>query len=139
MQKQLESPSIAPIPPSPSNLERRHKRCPTPDISTPLDEKRKKRIQKVVGGFLYYDRAVDLTILCALNAIAGQQANPTEETERRVKQLFDYMSTQMEAKIWYHASDMMLNVHSNASYLTALKARSRARGHFFMGSLAKHD
>jgi len=45
----------------------------------------------------------------------------------------------MEAKMWYFASDMILNVHSDALYLTAPKARSRADGHFFMGSLPKDD
>ena len=37
----------------------------------------KKYIQQVVGSFLYYARAVDLTILLYLNAIAAEQANPT--------------------------------------------------------------
>ena len=32
---------------------------------------------------------------------------------------------------------MVLNVHSDASYLTAPKARSRAGGHFFLGSLPR--
>ncbi len=32
---------------------------------------------------------------------------------------------------------MVLKVHSNASYLTAPKARSRASGHYFLGSLPK--
>ena len=32
---------------------------------------------------------------------------------------------------------MVLNVHSDASYLTAPKARSRAGGHFFLGSIPK--
>ena len=41
------------------------------------------------------------------------------------------------AKIRYYASDMVLNVHSDASYLTVPKARSRAGGHFFLGSLPK--
>ena len=32
---------------------------------------------------------------------------------------------------------MVFNVHSNANYLTAPKARSRAGGHFFLGSLPR--
>ena len=50
---------------------------------------------------------------------------------------FDYMATNPDAKIRYYASDMVLNVHSDASYLTAPGARSRAGGHFFLGSLPK--
>jgi len=40
-------------------------------------------------------------------------------------------------KIRYRASDMILNVHSDASYLSAPKARSRAGGYFFLGSLPR--
>jgi hypothetical protein len=45
------------------------------------------------------------------------------------------MWTHPDAIIQYRASDMILNVHSDASYLSAPKARSRARGYFFLGSL----
>jgi hypothetical protein len=34
-----------------------------------------------------------------------------------------------------HASDMILNVHSNVSYLSATKACSHAGGYFFIGSI----
>jgi hypothetical protein len=41
------------------------------------------------------------------------------------------MWTNPNAKIRYRASSMILNVHSDASYLSAPKARSRAGGYFF--------
>ena len=41
------------------------------------------------------------------------------------------------AKIRYYDSDTVLNVHSDASYLTAPNAPSRAGSHFFLGSLPK--
>jgi len=47
------------------------------------------------------------------------------------------MTTHPEAKIRYHASDIVLNMHSDASYLTAPKSRSRAGGNFFLGSIPK--
>jgi len=49
-------------------------------------------------------------------------------------QLLDYLATQEEAVLSYHASDMILAVHSDASYLSEPKARSRAGGHFFLSS-----
>ena len=55
----------------------------------------------------------------------------------RVNQLLDYMHTHPDAKIQFRASDMILNVHSDASYLSAANARSRAGGYFFLGSLPK--
>jgi hypothetical protein len=71
----------------------------------------------------------------ALSDIATQQAVPTENTKRQVNQFLDYMWTHLDAKICYRASDMILNVHSDASYLSAPSARSRAGGYFFLGSL----
>jgi hypothetical protein len=73
----------------------------------------------------------------AQSAIASQQAAPTEETCNRINQFLDYMATHPEAKTQYHASDMVLNVHSNASYLlSAPNACSCAGGYFFLGSIS---
>jgi hypothetical protein len=45
------------------------------------------------------------------------------------------MWTHPDAKICYRASDMILNVHFDASYLSAPCACSHAGGYFFLGSL----
>jgi hypothetical protein len=48
-------------------------------------------------------------------------------------QLLNYAATNPEATILYSASDTVLHVSSDASYLTAPKARSRARSyHYFI-------
>jgi hypothetical protein len=73
----------------------------------------------------------------ALSAIAAQQSTPTEQTRDRVNQFLDYMATHPDATIRYRASDMVLNVHSDASYLSAPNARSRAGGYFFLGSIPR--
>ena len=88
----------------------------------------------MIGTFLYYGRAVDSTMLTALSAIASAQAEPTEETMTRCKQFLDYAATHQDAILTYKASDMVLVVHSDASYLSEPKARSRAGGHFFLSS-----
>jgi hypothetical protein len=112
--------------------------APSPlDDSPLLDAAGKKRVQQIVGSFLYYARAVDPTIIMALSEISSQQSAPTENTMKRVNQFLDYMWTHPDAKIRYRASDMILNVHSDASYLSAPKARSRAGGYFFLGSLPR--
>ena len=49
------------------------------------------------------------------------------------------MATHPDATIRYYASDMILNVHSDASYLSVPNARSRAAGIFFLGSLPQTD
>ena len=73
----------------------------------------------MVGSLLYYTRAVGMTNLHALSEIASQQAKPTKRTMARVKQLLDYMHTHPDAKIRFRSSDMILNVYSDVSYLTA--------------------
>jgi len=73
-------------------------------------------------------------MLAALGSIATQQATPTENTLKKIKQLLDYAATHPDAAVTYRASDMILAAHSDASYLSETKARSRAGGHFFLDS-----
>ena len=47
-------------------------------------------------------------------------------------QFLDYAASQEQAVLTYEALDMVLEVHSDASYLSESKERSRAGGHFFM-------
>ena len=54
-----------------------------------------------------------MTILLALNDIATQQAKPTESTIKIVNQLLDYTDTHPKDIIRFHASDMILHIHSN--------------------------
>ena len=56
---------------------------------------------------------------------------------QQVDQFLDYIASNPDAKIRYHTLDMVLNVHSDASYLTVPRARSRASGHVFLGSVPK--
>jgi hypothetical protein len=110
------------------------------DTSRKLSPQEKKFIQEVIRVFLYYRRAVDSTMFTALSAIASAQAEPTEETMERCKLFLDYAATHQDAIITYHASDMVLVVHSDASYLSEPKARSRAGRHFFLLSdVATHS
>ena len=97
-----------------------------PDSSPKLDAKGIKRVQQIVGSILYYARAVDMTVLMALSSIAVEQTTATEKTMERCTQLLDYLAGQPEAIIRFHASNMILNIHSDASYLSEAKARSRA-------------
>ena len=107
------------------------------DTSPKLDAKQINIIQQVVGVCLYYGRAVDNTILLPLSSIAGEQTKATEKTMRDVQHLLDYLATNPDAKVRYHASEMVLNIHSDASYLSEPRAKSRLAGHFFLGSVPK--
>jgi hypothetical protein len=82
--------------------------------------------------FIWYGRGVDGTILTPLSAIAAKQSNPTVHTTQRSQQLLDYLATQKPAVLTYCKSNMVLAVHSDASYLNEEEARSRASGHHFL-------
>jgi hypothetical protein len=56
----------------------------------------------------------------------------------RCIELLDYLATNSDVKVQFHASDMVMNIHSDASYLSETMARSRACGHFFMGWAPKN-
>ena len=77
---------------------------------------------------------MDSTLLCPISAIASQSSKPTEDTLMQTQQLLGYVATQEEAVLTYNASKMKLAVHSDASYLSEPKARSRAGGHFFLSN-----
>jgi hypothetical protein len=68
-------------------------------------------------------------MLVALSLLAAEQCNPTERTMEKCKQFLDYAATQEDAIITYHKSDMVLAIHSDASYLSEPRARSRATLH----------
>ncbi len=85
--------------------------------------------------FLYYVRAKGLMILHTLSTIASEQGHATKNTLRKCNNFLDYMAWHPDAIVRFHASDIILNIHSDASYLTAPKSRSRAGGHFSLGSV----
>ncbi len=78
------------------------------DTSALLPNKDKRFIQEVINTFLYYAQCVCSTMLAALGSIATQQANPTENRMKKVRQFLDYASTHPDAIVTYHASDMVL-------------------------------
>jgi hypothetical protein len=109
--------------------------APDPDSSPALDASDIKRVQEVLGTLLYYARAVDSTMLAAIGSIATQQTNGTQATMKAVTQLLNYCATHPDAVVRYFASDMILEIDSDASYLSAPKARSRAAGYHTLGYL----
>ena len=69
------------------------------DDSPPLNKAAIKFIQQVVGSFLYYCRATDMTIPAALSKLSQLQTKATENTMQRCRQFLDYMATHLDAKI----------------------------------------
>ena len=113
---------------------RKTAQMPTPDPDEPtLDKKGSHRVQSVSGKFLYYSN-IDYCIKPALNEISSQQAKPTKQTTDKCNMLMDYIHTYPNAVLRFYASDMILNIESDAAYLVLPKARSRGAVHFFFGN-----
>ena len=74
-------------------------------------------------------------MLPALNTLAEQQSSPTKNTEAVITHFLDYAATNPSAIIQYKASDMILHIYSDASYLLYPMVRSRTVGHYYLSSL----
>ena len=97
-----------------------------------LNPEEAKKVQQSVGTFLYYTRAVDPTMLVALNTISSQQSKSTQETAKKLVQILNYAATYPDAITRYHDSRMTLHMHSDASFLSALGAKIRAGGYHYL-------
>jgi hypothetical protein len=95
---------------------------------------------KVTGSVLYYARAVDPAVLMPLNAIVTEHTKATEKRQAATNQMLDYLATHPDTTIRYQASDMVLHIHSDASYLSVSSAQIRLGGLFFVGNKSpKHE
>jgi hypothetical protein len=102
------------------------------DIIT--DPKTIKRLQSIVSTFLYYSHAVNCTMLPALNKLSTQQSRPTQETINTANTLLDFASKYPQAKIHFHASDIILHVDTDAAYLVMPNANGCIAGFCYLSS-----
>ena len=94
----------------------------TEDDSAKLNKEEFTLLQQIIGVFLFYSRAIDSTILVTLSDLAAQQTQATELTMQKANQLLDYLASNADFTLRYHASDMQLAIESDASYLSAYNA-----------------
>ena len=92
----------------------------------------KKHLQEMTGKFLYYGRAVNDTMLHALNCLSTQINNGTKRTKVALKHFLDYCYDNPDAVKLYFASDMILYIDSDAAYLVEPRAKCRACGFFYL-------
>ena len=93
-----------------------------------------KHLQQTVGTFLFYSRAIDPTILTALSIIVMEQTQGTQTTKENAEHFLTYAAMHPNATIKFYKSNMILKIHSDASYLSERQGRSRAGGHFYLGT-----
>ena len=82
-----------------------------------------------MGTLLYYSIVVDPTMFTALGSITAEQSKGTEKSYANTLWLLNYTATHPNANIRYTASDMILHIHIDASYLSKPRVRSRAGEH----------
>ena len=70
-------------------------------------------------------------MLVLLSAIVSDQASLTDETMIKTRHFLDYVALHPDVILTFNGSSMVLNVHSDASYLCEPKVRSIVGGHFF--------
>ena len=96
------------------------------NTSTPLTKYQIKHVQYIVVTLLDYRQSVNSNIVTALSEIASPQAKSTEEACSACHQLLDYISTLPSSAIQYHASDMILAIDNDASYLSENSGKLQA-------------
>jgi hypothetical protein len=69
-----------------------------------------------------------------VNVLTSEQKKATVTTSDKLILLLNYCTAHPEAKLRYHASDMILNIHRDASSLSEIEANSIEGGLFYMGS-----
>jgi hypothetical protein len=74
-------------------------------------------------------------MLHALNGLATQITTGNQSTAAAMTHFLDYCATNPDAKLIYRASDMILKNDSDAAYLVAPGAKSRAGGHTYFRNL----
>ena len=80
-----------------------------------LDCNNKRRLQKIAGKFIYYSRAVDPTMLMALNSLSVMQKKPTIVTVKQVTRFLNYSATHPDTVKEYRTSGIILHIYSDAS------------------------
>jgi hypothetical protein len=68
----------------------------------------------------------------AIGELATEQSQATQSTMEKLSQLLNYCAAHPDATVRFTASDMILAVESDASYLSVVEGRSRAAGYFLL-------
>jgi hypothetical protein len=73
-------------------------------------------------------------MLVVLGSIASKQTNGTHTIDQAITQLLNYALAHPGTTIRYHASELCLHIHSDASYLSEANTHIRAGGTLFLSA-----
>jgi hypothetical protein len=72
-----------------------------------------------------------------INVLASEQSKAKNLKADKVIKLLNYCNTHPETKIRYHASDMILHIHSDDSYLSEMEAKAEQEDSFIWAAAQK--
>jgi hypothetical protein len=116
------------------NYQRSTAQTATMDPSPLASATQQKELQVVVGTLLYYARSVDPSILTAVHELGSVQSKPSTNDMLKMERLLQYVSVHQNQGIRFHASNMQLQIQSDASFLSRTKARSVLGGLHYLGT-----
>jgi hypothetical protein len=111
---------------------------PTTDSSAPASPAEAAELQKIVGSALYYARANDITALEAVTTLSSLQSKPTASVLASQERLLGYLAKFPNHCRVIRPSSMLLQIHSDASYLSLPNSGSKAGGFHTLGDHTPH-
>ena len=93
-----------------------------------------KLLQEIIGVLLYYARAIDVTMLTAVNHISSEQARPTQRVMDNAMRVLAYAAAYPNNELVFTACDMVLFCQSDCSFLSRSEARSVGGGIEYLGN-----
>ena len=100
--------------------------CAKQEETTVLTKEQINFMQTATGRFRCHAKAVDQTVLHALNDAAASKN--TESASETTKHFLNCAACNPNAKVTHQLSDMMLKIDGDAACLACSEARSRAGG-----------
>jgi len=100
------------------------------DTSPKLTPAQVKYIQQVTRKILFYAWVIDNTMIHVINDIAA--SGDVKSTYAAATYLLNYATSNPNDEVIYRASNMILNVDSNAAYLVHPKACSCIDGYLYL-------
>ena len=107
------------------------------DTSPTLSASDIKLIQEILGCVLFLCVSIRIDLATAINIVASNQSNPTEEVKAAAILILRYLKKHPNRGLEFKASDMILKCHSDASFGSSSGFRSRSGGIYYFGN--KHD
>jgi hypothetical protein len=108
------------------------------DSSPPASAADKLYLQTAVGIFRWWADAVCPILLPTLSKLGTCQSSPTTKAMDHLHRTLNYLAHHPDSSITYHPSNMQLEAHSDASYLSEPKSRSRVACFFTCGTPTYH-